>query len=113
MTNCKYCQSFPEGLWNFVNLYLDGKDIDKFQNIDVNRYYVNLITDFMNTKFHWKGDLAEVGTMYDYEYVKDLPDTMLTQAIDCLGVVLGWGPKNRDDKYISNAVSIYIKYLKE
>lgn len=108
--NCKYCKTFPEGLWNFVNLYLDRKDIDKFQNIYVDIYYVNLITDFINTKFYWKdGRPLE----YDYEYIKDLPEPMLIQAIDCLGVSLGWGPKNKDDIYISNAVNIYLKYLKK
>ena len=105
---CKYCNSFPNGLWNFVQSYLDRTDINKFQDRNVNQYYCNLITDFLNTEFHWENGKP---TEYSYRFVRDLPDDMKAQAIDCLGTSLGWGPKYQGDGYISNAYSIFQKYF--
>jgi hypothetical protein len=47
-----------------------------------------------------------------YKRVKDLPQEDLYQAVDCLGVSLGWGPKF-PSKYISNAYRIYKRYFEE
>ena len=106
-SNCIYCNSFPNGLWNFVSSYLDHTNINYYQDTHVNQYYVNLINDFINTKFYWKQKQIEISV----KYVKDLPHDMICEAVDCLGVQLGWGPKCPDDKYISNAYNIYMKYF--
>lgn len=105
--NCQYCNSFPFGLWNFVHSYLDQTDIDAFQDKYVDQYYINLIRDFLNSEFEWENGRP---TGIKYHRVMDLPKEDIYQAVDCLGVSLGWGPKY-PMKYISNAYRIYKKYI--
>jgi len=107
-SKCIYCNSFPNGLWNFVGSYLDNTNINDFQHKYVEQYYINLINDFLNTQFYWEQKQTE----FLYKYVKDLSHDMICESIDCLGVQLGWGPKCPGDKYISNAYSIYMKFFK-
>lgn len=105
---CKFCNSFPNGLWNFVQSYLNATDINSFQDKHVDQYYCNLIHNFLNTEFDWPNGKPED---YNYRFVRDLPEDMKCQAIDCLGTSLGWGPKYPGDGYISNAYRIYKLYF--
>lgn len=36
---CKFCNSFPNGLWNFVQSYLKATDINSFQ--------INMLTNII------------------------------------------------------------------
>ena len=108
---CKYCNSFHPGLWNFVQSYLDATDINAFQHKHVDQYYINLIQDFLDTEFAWK-ETPNLPKDMMYKRVKDLPQEDIYQAVDCLGVSLGWGPKF-PSKYISNAYRIYKRYFEE
>ena len=83
-------------------------NINDFQDKNVEQYYCNLITDFLNTEFHWNNGPPKD---YSYRYVRDLPDDMKAQAVDCLGTILGWGPTYPGDGYVSNAYHIFQKYF--
>ena len=90
--------TFPEGLNNFVNSYLDdgvykrimkecstgGKYYDKRYDMRI-RYYQYLILHFLNTQF-------EDQTIY--KRVKDMPKEDQRMAVDCLSYHLGMNPRN-------------------
>lgn len=107
--DCRYCRYFHPNLLNFVNIYLDKLDIDKLQSKDVIKYYKNLINHFLKTEFVWKNGKPEG---IPYKKVEDLPYEMKANAIDCLGVMLGIGPKSTLDG-ISYLYNIYLKNYKE
>jgi hypothetical protein len=104
---CRYCNAFPPGLWNFVQSFLRSTDINAFQHRHVDQYYINLIRHFLEAQFEWE-EGRPAGCVY--VKVKDLPREDIYQAVDCLGVSLGWGPKF-PVKYISNAYRIYKQYI--
>ena len=108
-TNCKYCKYFDPNLFKFVNMYLDNLDFDKLQSRDVILYYKNLIDHFLKTEFVWENGRPEG---ISYKKIEDLPYKMKANAIDCLGVMLGLGPKSSLDG-ISFLYNIYLKYYKE
>ena len=68
----------------------------------INIKYLKIIKDvnLINTEFD-----------YNYKYVRDLPEDMKCQAIDCIGTSLGCEPKYPGDGYISNAYKIYKLYF--
>ena len=108
-SSCKYCKSFHPNLWKFVNLYLDGIDINTFQSKNVIQYYKNLINHFLETEFNWENEKQSADVAY--KKVRDLPYEVKANAIDCLGVVLGIGPKTRLDG-VSYLYEIYLRYYK-
>jgi thiol-disulfide isomerase/thioredoxin len=105
--HCEYCRSFHPSLWKFVNLYLDQIDIDKFQSRDVIQYYKNLINHFLETEFHWENGKLEA-PFIAYKKVKNLPYKVKANAVDCLGTVLGIGPKTR----LEGVSYLYDTYLR-
>ena len=101
--------SFHPYLWNYVNLYLDTVDIDSFQGTGLVNYYKNLIRDFLNSEFKWDNGPPQG---MEYKKVSDLPKKLKVDAVDCLGVILGIGPKAKFSATDGGISFLYVTYLR-
>ena len=86
---------FPEGLINFINLYLDTGIREKIENLcneygkDTRYMYYNmLLSNFLNTEFE---DQTE------YKKINDLPEEEKMLAIKALDYNLGMGEGNGNE----------------